>query len=154
MSTNPFGDVPPDPYGNNPYAPPPGGIGYGLPQPPPDKDYAKSRLQIPAIVLIVLAALTAILRVGAIVMLLQQAGNAAPPLMVPMLVGHGVPLLLLIAVIAGCLKMLKVESYGSAMTAAIISVVPICSPGLVLGIPFGIWAIVVLNDPRVKASFK
>ena len=151
MSSNPFGDVPPNPYAPGAYIP---GGGYGML--PPDKDYAKARLQVPAIVLIALAALTAILRVGGIVLLLAGVGarNAEGPMFVGQLVGHGVPLLLLIAVMAGCFKMLKVESYGSAMTAAIISVVPFCSPGLLLGIPFGIWAIVVLSDPRVKGAFR
>ncbi len=88
--------------------------------------------------------------------MLQQAGAAeeTPPLLLPAIVGHGLPLLLLIAVMAGCFQMLRVESYSSALTAAIISVLPFCSPGLVLGIPFGIWAIVVLNNPRVKAAFQ
>jgi len=151
MSSNPFGDVPPNPYAPSAYTP---GGGYGTL--PPDKDYAKARLQIPAIVLIALAALTAILRIGGIVLLLAGIGarNAEGAMFVGQLVGHGVPLLLLIAVIVGCFKMLNVESYGSAMTAAIISVVPFCSPGLILGIPFGIWAIVVLNDPRVKGAFR
>lgn len=152
MSSNPFGDVPPNPYAPGAYVPPSGG-GYGL-LPPGDKEYAKGRLQIPAIVLIVLATLTAILRVVAIVVLLQRAGRGESPMLLGMLAGHGIPLLLLIAVIAGCFKMLKVESYGSAMAAAVISVVPVCSPGLLLGIPFGIWAIVVLNDPRVKGAFR
>ncbi len=149
MSTNPY-QPPSNPYAD---APPPGG-GYGMP--PGDKDYARGRLKIPAIVLMVLAALTAILRVVAIVFLLQQAGEnpQAHPMMLPELAGHGLPLLLNIAVMAGCFKMLNAESYSSAMTAAIISVIPCCTPGLLLGIPFGIWAIVVLFDPRVKAAFR
>src|SRR6185295_268977 len=103
MSINPY-ETPPNPYA---YAPPPGG-GYGLP--PMDQEYARGRLQIPAIVLIVLSALTAILRVVAIVFILQRApNNGAPPMLIPEMVGNGIPLLLLIAVMAGCFKMLKVE---------------------------------------------
>ena len=148
MSTNPY-ESPPNPYA---YSSPPGG-GFGLP--PMEKEYARGRLKIPAIVLIVLAALTAILRVVAVVIALQRAGNnGAPPMVLPEMVGHGIGLLLTIAVLVGCFKMLKVESYSGAMTAAIISVIPVCSPCLVLGIPFGIWAIIVLCDPRVKAAFK
>ena len=153
MSSNPFGDVPPNPYEAGPYAPP-GSHGYGMQ--PPDKEYAKSRLQIPAIVLMTLASLTAIARVGFIVMLLQQAGaqNGAQPFTLPMIAGHGIPLLLLIAVIAGCFQMLRLDSYSAARSAAIISLIPFCSPGIVLGIPFGIWALVALYDPRVKQAFR
>jgi len=124
--------------------------------PPGGPEYARGRLQIPAIVLIVLAALTAVLRVVAIVMVLMKVGqdNGNTPMFLGELVGNAVPLLLLIAVIAGCFMMLKVQSYSSAMAAAIISVIPCCSPGLILGIPFGIWAIVVLCDPQVKAAFR
>src|SRR6266498_3585786 len=132
MSNNPY-ESPPNPYA---YAPSPVS-GYGLP--PMDKEYARGRLQIPAIVLMVLSALTAILRIVALTFLLQRApNNGAPPMLIPEMAGNGIPLILLVAVMAGCFKMLKVESYSSAMTAAIISVVPLCSPGLILGIPFGI----------------
>ena len=47
------------------------------------------------------------------------------------------------------------RSYGVAFAGAIISVIPcIGSPCCALGIPFGIWALVVLNDPTVKAAFR
>lgn len=59
-----------------------------------------------------------------------------------------------LSILLGSINMMRRRSYGSAMAAAIVSVVPICSPCLVLGIPFGIWAIMVLRKPHVKATFQ
>jgi hypothetical protein len=58
-------------------------------------------------------------------------------------------------ILVGGIKMKKLESYGWAMTASVISVIPCVSPccyGLV-GIPIGIWALVVLSKPEVKSAF-
>jgi len=57
-------------------------------------------------------------------------------------------------VLIGSISMLRVGSYGLAMTAAIVSVIPCASPCCIFGIPFGIWALVVLNDDAVKAGFR
>lgn len=53
----------------------------------------------------------------------------------------------------GALKMKNLQSYGLAMTAAIISVIPCCGPCCCLAIPVGIWALVVLRKPEVRAAF-
>jgi predicted Zn finger-like uncharacterized protein len=55
-------------------------------------------------------------------------------------------------IIAGATKMKKLESFGLAMTASIMAMIPGCGCCL-LGLPFGIWALVVLNKPEVKSSF-
>jgi hypothetical protein len=67
--------------------------------------------------------------------------------------GNVVALALNVATAIGAYKMMRLESYSAAMTAAIISVIPICSPCIISGIPIGIWALVVLNDLQVKSSF-
>lgn len=54
----------------------------------------------------------------------------------------------------GSIQMLRLRSYGLAMTAAVLAVIPCCSPCYILGIPFGIWAIVVLAQPNVKLAFR
>ncbi len=60
-----------------------------------------------------------------------------------------------VAIIFGSVKMMKLQSRGLAMTAAIISMIP-CLTGCccIIGLPFGIWAMVVLNKPEVKSSFR
>ena len=58
-------------------------------------------------------------------------------------------------VLYGAIQMKSLKSYGLSMTAAILAMIPcVTSICCVLGIPFGIWAIVALNDPRVKSSFR
>lgn len=59
-----------------------------------------------------------------------------------------------IVVILGAIKMKNLESYGFALTASILSLIPCVSPCCLLGLVFGIWGIVVLNDPQVKAAFR
>jgi hypothetical protein len=56
-------------------------------------------------------------------------------------------------VLVGAMKMKNLENYPLAMTSAIISVIP-CFMPCCLGVPFGIWALVVLSDSSVKAAFR
>jgi hypothetical protein len=54
----------------------------------------------------------------------------------------------------GGLKMKNLESYGLAMAASIIVIIPLFgSCCCCIGIPIGIWSLVVLNKPEVKSSF-
>lgn len=64
-----------------------------------------------------------------------------------------VGVLLGIVVFLGASHMRKLQSRGLAKTAAVLAVIPCTSPCCVLGIPLGIWALVVLSDPRVAAAF-
>jgi len=66
----------------------------------------------------------------------------------------GVGLVLSIIVLVGAIKMKNLENYGLAMAASIIAMIPCISPCCLLGLPFGIWSLVVLSDPAVKSSFK
>ncbi len=56
-------------------------------------------------------------------------------------------------VIYGAIQMKNLRNYRAAMTAAIISMIPMLGPCCILGIPFGIWALIVLMQPDVKAHF-
>jgi hypothetical protein len=51
-------------------------------------------------------------------------------------------------------KMASMESYRLARLGAILACIPFTSPFVFLGIPFGIWALVLLYDPQVKAAFE
>jgi hypothetical protein len=54
----------------------------------------------------------------------------------------------------GGLKMKNLESYGLSMAASIIVIIPLFgSCCCCIGIPIGIWSLVVLNKPEVKSSF-
>ncbi len=55
-------------------------------------------------------------------------------------------------VLTGAIKMKNLRSHGFAMTACILSMIPLYCCCL-LGLPFGIWGLVVLNNPDVKNAF-
>lgn len=57
-------------------------------------------------------------------------------------------------VFMGASKMKNAESYGFAMAAAIIAMIPCIGPCCLLGLPLGIWALIVLLKPEVKAAFQ
>ena len=50
-------------------------------------------------------------------------------------------------------QMLTGKNYGVCMAGAIIACIPMLTPLLVIGVPFGIWAVIVLRRPEVKAEF-
>lgn len=56
-------------------------------------------------------------------------------------------------IIMGATKMKKLTSYGFAMTACILAMIP-CVNCCLLGLPFGIWGLVVLNKAEVKDAFE
>ncbi len=78
-------------------------------------------------------------------------GDAAVALTVA---GTTIRLLMGIIVLIGAVKMKRLESYGLAMASAILAMIPCTSPCCLLGLPFGIWALVVLSDTHVKAAFR
>ncbi|MSU27767.1 MAG: DUF4339 domain-containing protein [Pedosphaera sp.] len=130
-----------------------------------DRAYALDRVKGPAIFMIVNAALTivgslvqllinlGVFSIGALgdlskndqaQMVLQGAGGV---------IGAVVSVIFAIVVLVGALKMKGLTSYGFAMTAAIMGILctnVCCCP---VGLGAGIWALVVLNDPKVKAAF-
>ena len=67
---------------------------------------------------------------------------------------------MLIAVLAGVfilyggLQMKKMQNYSLAMGASIVAMIPCISPCCLVGLPIGIWALVVLNKPEVKSAFQ
>jgi len=58
-----------------------------------------------------------------------------------------------ILVLFGALKMKQLELYGLAMAASIIAMIPCVSPCCLIGLPIGIWSLVILSKPEVKAAF-
>jgi hypothetical protein len=62
-------------------------------------------------------------------------------------------LILSVLLLMGAVKMLALRNYGLALTAAILAVVPCLTPCCFIGIPFGIWALVILNKAEVKSEF-
>jgi hypothetical protein len=57
-------------------------------------------------------------------------------------------------VIYGAIQMMNARKYGLAMASAVLAIIPLTSCCFVLGIPIGIWALVVLRKPEIKAAFR
>jgi hypothetical protein len=55
--------------------------------------------------------------------------------------------------ILGGLKMRRLELYGLPVVASILAMMP-CHLGFVLGLPIGLWALLVLSRAEVKAAFR
>lgn len=53
----------------------------------------------------------------------------------------------------GGYKLMKGESWGIALAACIMALLP-CNLCCILTLPIGIWGLVVLNDQQVKAGFR
>ncbi len=56
-------------------------------------------------------------------------------------------------IIYGAIQMLKGNKYGLAKISAILAIVPLTSCCFLAGIPLGIWALVVLNQPDMEMIF-
>lgn len=53
----------------------------------------------------------------------------------------------------GASKMKELRGYGMAIAASIVAMIP-CSCGCLVGLPIGIWALIVLMKPEVKEAFQ
>ena len=71
-----------------------------------------------------------------------------------------IPLVSLISILAapviiyGGIQMLKARRYSIALLAATLALVPLSSICCIPGIPIGIWALIVLRDPEVRACLE
>lgn len=75
----------------------------------------------------------------------QGAGNG---------IGAWIMLVVSAFVIFGAVQMKGLKSYGLAIAASVVAVLPCVGPCCCLGIPFGIWSLVMLLKPEVKAGFE
>jgi hypothetical protein len=57
-------------------------------------------------------------------------------------------------VLYGAIQMKGLTKYSVARSAAIVALIPLLGPCCILGIPFGIWALVTLGRPEVRSAFR
>jgi hypothetical protein len=177
-----YGPPPPGGYGGGGYGPPGGGFGPGggppggFGGPPPgfgggggDRMAAESKVKPAAITLMVFTVIGMLLQVVSFFMNVLgtgmgvantanrggDGGDAAAQLMSGAM-GMVVNVVGLLAggfCIFGLLKMMKLQSRGMALTAVILTMVPCLGSCWCVNLWVGIWALIVLNDDNVKASF-
>ena len=140
-------------------------VPHGMPQPmAANPAAAQAMVNGPAIFMMVLAIINLILVPLSILYQFtqgQDAYNDLPPELrdfllqfsgVASVVSNVLSFIANILILIGALKMRKCQSYGLAMTASILCI--LCDWSCCcLGIGAGIWAIVVLCKPEVKAAF-
>jgi predicted Zn finger-like uncharacterized protein len=141
-------------FGSDDYDDRPRGRRYG-----PDREAARARVSGPATALSVAGGLglgLALLSLCLGAPAMMDGGghrNADPAYMMGRMVGAGIAVVWGIFVLIGAHKMKTLESYGLAMTGAIVAMLP-CNGCCLLGLPFGIWALVVLSNAEVKDAFR
>jgi predicted Ser/Thr protein kinase len=57
-----------------------------------------------------------------------------------------------IILVLGAARMFDMQSYGIALIAAAVAILP-CAPGFLISLPFGIWALIVVLRHDVKTAF-
>ena len=57
-------------------------------------------------------------------------------------------------IIFAALKMRELKQWELSLAASIVAMIPCISPCCILGLPIGIWALVVLLRPEVKEAFR
>ena len=57
-------------------------------------------------------------------------------------------------IIYAALKMRELKQWNLAIVASVLAMIPCISPCCIIGLPIGIWALVVLNKPEVKEAFQ
>lgn len=72
--------------------------------------------------------------------------------MILYIIGDIIGAVLAVIVWTGASKMQALKNHAFAVTASILAMLP-CTPCCVIGLPFGIWALVMLNKPEVKSHF-
>ncbi len=65
----------------------------------------------------------------------------------------GIPAFLNLFVIVGAFFMRSLSAWGLCMVAAVVALIPGATGCCITGMPFGIWALVVLSRSDVKAAF-
>lgn len=123
-----------------------------------DKQMAlQSRVKKPAIFMIVLSAFSIM---TLLIILVASITGKIPPEMEKILIENGIKNETLIIVglsniiiLVGAINMRKGRYYGLAMVASILCI--LCNSSFYgLGLVAGIWSIVVLNKPEVRAGFR
>jgi hypothetical protein len=51
-------------------------------------------------------------------------------------------------------RMREPSQYGLCIVASILAMIPCVSPCCIIGLPIGIWCLVVLTKPEIKAAFQ
>ena len=147
---------------DNPYSSPQADIDESAPPSSEETSYGSPRqLKVIAIMLLALASLQLLIIIVISIpknlselACLDHSNSEIVFLGIITILSYVIYTLAMTIVIAGCFSMLQLKSYRVAMAGGIVALIPCCSPFIIVGIPLGIWALVLLTQPHIKAEFK
>jgi len=153
---NPFADqaasgaAPPKFDSMNPYAAPRSEASTVVP-----RESIRMRVEGPATTLMVLSgivlAFTGLGLIFQVVVAVSGDGNAGE--IVAGIAGSLIGFAIYGMVMHGANQMKELRNYQLAVTASILAMLP-CSGCCIIGLPVGIWSLIVLSDPVVKSAFR
>ena len=133
----------------NPYAPP--DCSTGVVDSALD---ARRRLARPATALIVMSSIQSILLAIPLVSGVIQMQNGTAHNDAALLSAINIFQIAALVTISVCsAKMEHLKSYPLARIGAILACVPIVTPFILAGIPFGVWSLLLLTDPKIRSEF-
>jgi predicted Ser/Thr protein kinase len=114
---------------------------------------ARERLKLPARGLIAAAGLQLLTSLGLLIFAIPAITSEGGDPMGYAAVGFGAAVFMIFAtiVLRGAISMMKLRNHAFSIVASVVAAV--AGPGAILGLPFGVWALVVLNRPDVRAAF-
>ncbi len=137
----------------------------GASAPSPAGSNAKDALNLPSVLLLVSGGLGVLMRLAGLVggggsqqMMGQFANDPRFAQLASLssgpanIIGNLLGIALSAFVIFGALKMRNLQGHSLALGAAVVSIIP-CSGCCCIGLPVGIWALVLLLKPEVKSQF-
>jgi len=139
----------------NPYEPPAGNSKSRYEPEKQTYEQIRRRVSRPGTALMIMASIWSVFPAIALVSMVWEiaVGGLSFKRIVPSFIVMGSYFACLLVIAIGGAKMAFMESYQTARYGALLSCIPVISPFIVWGIPFGIWALVLLFDPEVKAAF-
>jgi hypothetical protein len=109
----------------------------------------------PGIVFIVVAVLNVVV-VGLIVVghLTDLRTGEKDEYTVPSIFIHSASIIASVVILLGGIQMIRLQTWGLGIAASVLCLVPCISPCVIMGIPCGVWGLVVLCNAKVKESFQ
>jgi len=146
----------------------PPSLGTTLPGRVASADDARRAVQGPAICLIIVGALGGVLQLfnllshllGWAIAQPQSTGNPQMDRFIELFSGGVgtvfilIPMAMSLFIVFGAVRMMSLRNFGLSIATGVIVMLPCVSPCCCLGLPAGIWALVVLNRPEVRAMFE
>ena len=123
-----------------------------------NRDSASGQLLGPAIGLMATAILGLMFALFCVIVgpvALEDAADAEEKAdAIRLIIAGPIELIASLVVLVGSIAMLRLRNYNLAMAGSVVALVPCMSPCCFVGIPFGIWGMIILSQPDTKHAFR